>query len=128
MSSFGPGGVPRGVRADGGLVEIPAVVMALLTMSVGFRESLVLSAAAAAAAAAYPWELVEVKGVDDIGMGETGRVVTVSRSMRTEDLNGGCEYMAGNCELMNCGSGVRQRLFCCPVVWVGHWDGGSCNW
>ena len=100
MSSSGPGGVPRGVIGDGGLVEIPAAVMALLTMSVRFRESVVLSAAAVAAAA-YPWELEAVKGVDDLGMGETGRVVPVSRSMRTEDLNDGCGYMAGNCELMN---------------------------
>ena len=70
---------------DGGLVEIPAAVMALLTMSVRFRESVVLSAAAvAAAAAAFLWELEAVKGVDDLGMGETGRVVPVSRSRRTQ--------------------------------------------
>lgn len=99
VSSSGPGGDPRGVTGDGGLVEIPAAVMALLTMSVRFRESVVLSAAAVAAA--YAWELVAVKGVDDLAMGETGRVVPVSRSMRTGELNDGCEYMAGNCELMN---------------------------
>ena len=80
VSSSGPGRVPRG---DGGLVEIPTAVMALLTMSVRFRESVVLSAAAVAAAA-YLWELVAVKAVDDLGMGKTGRVVPVSRSRRTQ--------------------------------------------
>ena len=89
MSSSSPGGVPRG--GDGGLVEIPAAVKALLTMSVRFGESVVLSAVAVAAAA-YPWELVAVKGVD---------VVPVSSYMRMEELDDGCEYMAGNCELMN---------------------------
>ena len=83
---------------------IPAVVMAVLTKSLRFRESVVLSAAAAAAAAVEPWELVAVSEGDDLARGVMALVAPVSRSrMLVELIDGcddGCGYRAGYWLLM----------------------------
>ena len=74
---------------------IPAVVMAVRTKSLRFRESVVLLAAAAVA----PWELV-----DALAMGVLVIVAPMSRSrMLGEILDGcddGCGYRSGYCLLI----------------------------
>lgn len=78
---------------------IPAVVMAVLTKSLRFRESVVLSAAAV-----EPWELVAVSEGDDLARGVMALVAPVSRSrMLVELIDGcddGCGYRAGYWLLM----------------------------
>ena len=76
--------------------------MAVLTKSLRFRESVVLSAAAAAAV--EPWELVAVSEGDDLARGVMALVAPVSRSrMLVELIDGcddGCGYRAGYWLLM----------------------------
>lgn len=76
---------------------IPAVVMAVLTKSLGFRESVVFSAI-------EPSELVAVGKSDDLARGVMAIVDPVSRSrMLVQPIDGcddGCGYRSGYWLLM----------------------------